>query len=342
MDRSGQKRKLATILAADVVGYSKMMAADEEGTIRTLKSHREIFDKFINRHEGRIFNTGGDSVLAEFGSTVEAVRCAMAVQEELNLRNAALVPDRQMRFRIGINVGDVLVDGTDLLGDGVNVAARLEGLAQPGGICISGSAFEQVKNKLSIGFADLGPQQVKNIPEPIAAYGVTSSPVSVQRSATPRGPAGGLRKARLPIAAGVAGAILLAAAGYGVFRYSAPRATDLSSFPAKLSTTGMGADDIAAFMTGMTIQGVRSVDGNPFRVVLHPDRTATYAFGPEGAAPENLARFSGTWRTDNSLFCMQLPRFARNQEICPRIVRDGGKITAMRPNGDPLPWTLSK
>ena len=181
MSGSSLKRRLATIFAADVVGYSKRMATDEEGTVRKLKAYREVVDGFIARHEGRIFNTGGDSVLAEFGSTVEAVRCAMSIQDELRARNIARPDEPAMRFRIGINVGDVLVDGTDLLGDGINIAARLESLAEPGGICLSGSAFEQVKNKLSVGFADLGPQTVKNIPEPVAAYGITSSPVSVNR-----------------------------------------------------------------------------------------------------------------------------------------------------------------
>ncbi len=127
------QRRLAAILAADVVGYSRLMGANEESTLRTLMSYREIIDRLIVRHEGRIFTTGGDSVLAEFGSAVEAVRSAIAMQEELATRNAELPEDRQMRFRIGINVGDVMVEGDNLFGDGVNVAARLEGLAEPGG-----------------------------------------------------------------------------------------------------------------------------------------------------------------------------------------------------------------
>ena len=164
------QRRLAAILATDAVGYSRLMGVDEESTLRTLKSHCEIIDRLIVRHEGRIFSSGGDSVLAEFGSAVEAVRAAISIQEELRVRNAELAEERRMNFRIGINVGDIMVEGDNLFGDGVNVAARLEGLAEAGGICISGSTFDQVKNKLSVGFEDIGPQQVKNIAEPVRAY----------------------------------------------------------------------------------------------------------------------------------------------------------------------------
>ncbi len=176
-------RRLTTILAADVAEYSRIMAEDEEGALETLRAYRSVFETFVTKHDGRIFNTGGDAVLAEFGSAVEAVRCAVSIQEELSTRNAQLTEDRQMWFRIGINVGDVLFEDGDLFGDGVNVAARLEGLADRGGICISGSTFEQVKNKLSVGFADIGPQAVKNIPDPVPAFRLVAGPVSV----TPNG-----------------------------------------------------------------------------------------------------------------------------------------------------------
>ena len=172
-------RRLTTILAADVAGYSRIMADDEEGALETLRAYRSVFETFVTKHDGRIFNTGGDAVLAEFGSAVEAVRCAVSIQEELATRNAQLAEDRQMWFRIGINVGDVIFEDGDLFGDGVNIAARLEGLADKGGICISGSTFEQVKNKLSVGFADIGPQAVKNIPEPIPAFRLVPGSVSV-------------------------------------------------------------------------------------------------------------------------------------------------------------------
>ena len=165
-------RKLTTILAADVEGYTRLMRADEEATLRTLGEYRDVIDGLIARHEGRVFSTAGDSVLAEFGSVVETVRCAISCQEEISSRNAELTDDRKLRFRIGINIGDVMVRDGDLFGDGVNVAARLEGLAEPGGVCISGSVFEQIKHKLSIGFEDMGQQEVKNIAEPVHVYRV--------------------------------------------------------------------------------------------------------------------------------------------------------------------------
>lgn len=164
------KRKIAAILAADVVGYSKLVADDEEETLRRLASYREVMDDFIAKANGRIFNTAGDAVLAEFSSAVEAVRCAIDVQESLRTRNMAYPPSRQMSFRMGITIGDVVERDGDLLGDGVNIAARLEGLAAPGGICISRTVFEQVANKLSVQFADIGAQEVKNIPNPVHAY----------------------------------------------------------------------------------------------------------------------------------------------------------------------------
>ena len=173
------QRKLTTILAADVEGYSRLMHADEEATLKTLGEYREIIDGLIARHDGRVFSTGGDSVLAEFGSAVEAVRCAISVQEEIASRNAELADNRKLMFRIGINVGDVMVRDDDLFGDGVNVAARLEGLAEAGGVCVSASVFEQVKHKLSLGFEDMGPQEVKNIAEPVSTFRLVSGQVSV-------------------------------------------------------------------------------------------------------------------------------------------------------------------
>jgi adenylate cyclase len=167
------KRKIAAILAADVVGYSKLVAEDEEETLRRLSSYRAVFDDFIARGSGRVFNTAGDAILAEFPSAVEAVRCAIDVQESLRTRNLAYPASRQMMFRIGITIGDVVERDGDLLGDGVNVAARLEGLANPGGLCVSRTVYEQVSNKMSVQFADIGEQAVKNIPSPVHAYTLT-------------------------------------------------------------------------------------------------------------------------------------------------------------------------
>jgi adenylate cyclase len=172
MERKDIIRKLAAILCADVQGYSRLMGADEEGTLRALKASHEIMSGLIGQSRGRVVNAPGDSLLAEFGSIVDAVSCAVAIQEELARRNAELPPENRMAFRIGINLGDVMVDGDAIYGDGINVAARLESLAEGNGICISGSAYEQVVGKLKLGFEDLGEKSVKNISRPVRVYRV--------------------------------------------------------------------------------------------------------------------------------------------------------------------------
>jgi adenylate cyclase len=223
MEQEGVKRKLTTILAADVEGYTRLMRADEEATLKTLGEYREIIDGLVARHDGRVFSTGGDSVLAEFGSTVEAVRCAISCQEEISSRNAELADERKLMFRIGINVGDVMVRDGDLFGDGVNVAARLEGLAEAGGVCISGSVFEQIKHKLSLGFEDMGQQEVKNIAEPVSAYRLVPGQVSVSAGATAAAKPAGARHWRMPaIAAAVV--VIIAAGGLAVWQPWAPTA----------------------------------------------------------------------------------------------------------------------
>ena len=226
------KRKIAAIFAADIAGYSRLVAEDEEETLRRMASYRQVTDDFIAKCGGRIFNTAGDAVLAEFPSAVEAVRCAIDIQESLRTRNMAYPPSRQMSFRIGITIGDVVERDGDLLGDGVNIAARLEGLAEVGGICISRAVHEQVVNKLSVQFADIGAQEVKNIPTPVHAF-----MVAMRREdgtyATP--------KVKKPVKAQASGApswmwpaavtlVCLAAIGVGGFLYftkletSAPKA----------------------------------------------------------------------------------------------------------------------
>src|SRR5580704_7598584 len=166
------ERKLATILSADVAEFSRLMGEDEEQTLRTFRGHKKVFESLVEMHRGRIFNTAGDAILAEFSSAVEAVRCATDVQSALRTRNDKLPPSRQVRFRIGINLGDVMVQGADLLGDGVNVAARLQGAAEPGGICISGSVYDQVLNKLSLSFKPLGELNYKNLPQPVRTFAI--------------------------------------------------------------------------------------------------------------------------------------------------------------------------
>ncbi len=168
----GIKRKLTTILCADARGYSRLMDDDEVATLATLKSYREAMYGLIDRHQGRLVNTAGDGLLAEFASVVEAVQCAAEIQRELAHRNTDLAANRRMDFRIGINLGDVMIEGDDLFGEGVNIASRLEGLAPAGGICISGTAYDQVRNKLSLGYEFIGQQTVKNIAEEIPVYRV--------------------------------------------------------------------------------------------------------------------------------------------------------------------------
>jgi adenylate cyclase len=166
------ERKLTTILCADVYGYSRLMEQDETATLDTLRVYRDAIDGLIARHRGRIASTAGDSLLADFPSVVEAVQCAIEIQQELAGRNRSLPDARRMAFRIGINLGDVMLHDGDLYGEGVNVAARLEGLAEPGGICISRTVYDQVHNKLTVGFDDLGEQPVKNISEPVQVFRV--------------------------------------------------------------------------------------------------------------------------------------------------------------------------
>jgi adenylate cyclase len=172
MENAEVTRKLAVILAADVVGYSRLMTADEEGTLAILNARREVIDELIARHHGRIFTTAGDSVMAEFASAVEGVRCAAAIQQESEQRNADLPEPRRMRFRVGVNLGDVMVGGDNLFGDGVNVAARLEAMAEPGGICISSAVYDQIRNKVDLSFEDLGERSLKNIGYPVRVFGL--------------------------------------------------------------------------------------------------------------------------------------------------------------------------
>jgi TolB-like protein/class 3 adenylate cyclase len=185
-------RRLAAILAADVVGYSRLMEADEVGTLAALKAHREqLIDPMISEHDGRIVKLTGDGVLVEFGSVVNAVTCALAIQNGMDARNEDVTADRRLVLRIGVHLGDVMIEGDDLYGDGVNVAARLEGLAEPGGICISQQAVDQVETKLDLACEDMGAQQVKNITRPIHAWRVRSEGAARPRPATKRRKVGG-------------------------------------------------------------------------------------------------------------------------------------------------------
>lgn len=209
------ERRLATIMMADVEGYSRMMGEDEERTVAVLRGHREIFDGLLKAHRGRVFNTAGDAILAEFPSAVEAVRCATEIQTALRTRNEHLAPEERMWFRIGINLGDVIVQGADLLGDGVNVAARIQTVADPGGVCISGSVYDQIQNKLTLQIRQLGEKSFKNIAQPIRTFSITDDAAA--------GPAGARWRAarKGPLAVGaaiVAGVVAVSATGYWLYR----------------------------------------------------------------------------------------------------------------------------
>ncbi len=210
------ERKLATILSADVAEFSRLMGEDEEQTLRTFRGHKEVFESLVGMHRGRIFNTAGDAILAEFSSAVEAVRCATDIQAALRTRNDQLPPSRQVRFRIGINLGDVMLHGQDLLGDGVNVAARLQTAAEPGGICISGSVHDQISNKLSLTFQPLGEMTFKNIQQPVRTFSIAEAEgggaLPVRKLQAPPNKSG-----KWVAIAGMLFLVLLAGGGYWIY-----------------------------------------------------------------------------------------------------------------------------
>ncbi len=182
-DKIKVPRRLAAILAADIAGYSALMGADEADTVRSLKEHQAVVLPMIKGHGGRIIDTAGDGILAEFGSVVNAVECAVAIQRTMAQRNADVEDARRMRFRIGINQGDVVFDNSRVYGDGVNVAARLENLAEPGGICISRKVYEDITGKMRLAFVDLGEQQLKNIAQPVRVYRISGEQLAAARVA---------------------------------------------------------------------------------------------------------------------------------------------------------------
>jgi adenylate cyclase len=216
MAGEGFKRKLTAILSADVEGYSRLMGDDEEATVRTLTTYREVMATLIQQHNGKVLDSPGDNLLAEFVSVVDAVQCAVAVQKEINARNTELPENRKMKFRIGINLGDVIQEEDRIYGDGVNIAARLEGLADSGGICISKTAFDHIESKLPYGYEFLGDQTVKNIAKPVGAYRVLMEPrVTVAGQPEEKKPAPVRRKAILVGAF----AVLMLAAALGIWQF---------------------------------------------------------------------------------------------------------------------------
>ena len=223
MAEQGFKRKLTSILSADVVGYSRLMEEDETATVHTLTSYREVISTLIKQHNGIVVDSPGDNLLAEFISVVDAVQCAVSVQNEINARNEDLPENRKMQFRIGINLGDVIQEGERIYGDGVNIAARLEALADPGGICISKTAFDQIERKLPYGYEFIGDQTVKNISKPVGAYRVMLEPrvtVAGEPEKEKKAP-----ERRMPILAGVVVVLILVLAA-GIWQFYIRRPTE--------------------------------------------------------------------------------------------------------------------
>jgi len=222
MAQEGFKRKLTAILSADAVGYSRLMLDDEEDTVRTISSYRNVITDLVRQHSGKVIDSTGDNLLAEFASVVDAVQCAVAVQKEINSRNNELPENRMMQFRIGINLGDVIQEEERIYGDGVNIAARLEGLAEPGGICISKTTFDHIESKLPYGYEFLGDQTVKNIAKPVGAYRVLMDPrvtVAGEPKEEKRSPV-----RRLPLFVGTA-AVLMFAVAIGIWHFHVRRPT---------------------------------------------------------------------------------------------------------------------
>jgi len=236
---SALTRRLATILSCDVAGYSRMMGENEEATVQTLRAHRAVFDALLKQHHGRIFNTAGDAILAEFPSAVEAVRCATEIQSALQTRNEHLPPGQKMLFRMGINVGDVVIQDGDLLGDGVNVAARIQTVAEPGGICISGSVYDQIQNKLSLQFRPLGDQNFKNIGQPIRTFSISHGETGALPVARPRASGNLLRG----VVAGAIAFAVLAAGGFWLYRENEAKRAEQSALTAQLAAQKQAAEE---------------------------------------------------------------------------------------------------
>ncbi len=280
-DLSSTERRLAAILSADVVGYSRLMAEDEAGTIRTLTAYRNEITGLVGDHRGRVVDAPGDNVLAEFPTALDAVECAAEIQRVIAARNAGLPERRRMEFRIGVHLGDVAVEGERIYGDGVNVAARLEGLAEPGGICISDDVLHQVRRRLELDFDDLGEQMVKNIPDAVHAYRlrerVTAAP------ALPR-----LSHSRIVIASGVAAVIAIVAAGWWAWNLTATTTAPIRSIAVLPLENLSGDPEQEYFVDGMTevlIADLARVGG--LRVI---SRTSSMAYRNSGKTLPVIAR----------------------------------------------------
>jgi TolB-like protein/class 3 adenylate cyclase/Tfp pilus assembly protein PilF len=296
MSEERVKRKLSAILSADVVGYSRLMQKDEVSTVRTLEAYRKVMSDLIDQFRGRVVDSPGDNLLSEFGSVVDAVQCAVEIHEVIRAKNEELPEDRRMLFRIGVNLGDVIEEGDRIYGDGVNIAARLEGLADAGGICISGSAHEQIKNKLALGYEYIGKHTVKNITEPLKVYRVPVGPKTAFYKE------GDEKKAILKkwrwTALGAAGAIVVVIGALAIWNFSfrqAPIATDVREVPKTIAV--LPFDDISPekdqeyFVDGLSEEILNSLAQIPDLNVT--GRTSSFAFKRKGKTAQEIAEILG-------------------------------------------------
>jgi adenylate cyclase len=293
MSEERVKRKLSAILSADVVGYSRLMQEDEVSTVRTLEAYRKVMSDLIEQFRGRVVDSPGDNLLSEFSSVVDAVQCAVEIHEVIRAKNEELPEDRRMLFRIGVNLGDVIEEGDRIYGDGVNIAARLEGLAEPGGICISGGAHEQIENKLALGYEYLGEHTVKNIAKPVKVYKVPVGP----KAATPivkedRVSSKTWRKAAFSVVA----IIILGAVAiwYLSFRQE-PVTTDTEGAPKTIAV--LPFDDLSPekdqeyFVDGLSEEILNAIDQIPGLTVKA--RTSSFSFKDQGKTIQEIAGLLG-------------------------------------------------
>jgi TolB-like protein/class 3 adenylate cyclase len=286
------KRKLTAILSADVKGYSRLMGEDEEATVRTITAHRKVITSVIEKYRGRMVDSPGDNILAEFVSVVDAVQSAVEIQEVVRAKNAELPEERRMEFRIGIKLGDVIQKGERIYGDGVNIAARVEGLADPGGICISGSAYEQIENKLALGYDYIGEHAVKNIVKPIRVYRLPTGPETLQKVTEEKKPAPGWQKAAVSVVI----ALLVVAGGVAIWKSSQPPASPpieaasvekmAHPLPDKPSIAVLPFDNLSGdpeqeyFSDGLTDQIIATHSSVPEVFVIARNSTFTYKGKP--------------------------------------------------------------
>jgi adenylate cyclase len=285
------KRKLTAILSADVKGYSRLMGEDEEATVRTITAHRKVITSVIQKYRGRVVDSPGDNILAEFISVVDAVQSAVEIQEVIRAKNAELPDERKMEFRIGINLGDVIQEGERIYGDGVNIAARVEGLADPGGICISGSAYEQIENKLALGYDYIGEHTVKNIVKPIRVYRVPTGPEILQKVTEEKKPAPSWQRAALAVVI----ALVVVAGGVAIWKSYRPSTPPMEAasvekmafpLPDKPSIAVLPFENLSEdpkqeyFSDGLTEEIISALGSVPQLFVIARNSTFTYKGKP--------------------------------------------------------------